>query len=98
MPTLRSSTSEFGTRRAAAMKYAAEEISPGTFTFCPISRGFGTMEAVVPSVRTSAPKYRSISSEWFRDMTGSVTFVIPSAYNPASSTQDFTWADATGDS
>ena len=66
-------------RRAAAIKYAAEEISPGTTTFCPVSFGSGCIETVVPSLKISAQKERSISSEWFLERKGSVTVVSPSA-------------------
>ena len=35
-------------------------------------------------------------SVWSRVTAGSTTVVSPSAYSPASSTADFTWALATG--
>ena len=47
------------------------------------------MDAVVPSEVTLAPNERSISSVWLRESTGSVTLVIPSAYKPAKSIQEF---------
>ena len=47
---------------------------------------------------TSAPAAASIRSVWSRLGTGSRTRVSPAASSPASSTQDFTWALATGSS
>ena len=89
--------SAFGQINPATIKYAADEISPGTFIFWPISLEEPSIEAVRPLVLIFAPNPESISSVWLREITGSDTDVTPSAYKPAKSTQDFTWADATGE-
>ena len=47
---------------------------------------------------TRAPAARSIRSVWSRVASGSTTVVSPSASSPASSTHDFTCAEATGSS
>ena len=56
--------SDPGIKAAAAMKNAAEEISLGTTTFLPFSRGFPETEIVTPSsaVFTSAPNALSMIS------------------------------------
>ncbi len=77
-PTFWIKISEFGLIRPKAIKYAAEEISPGTWMACPSSFGSGQIAAVASADRISAPKPDSINSVWFLDSTGSVTFVIPS--------------------
>ena len=64
-------------------------MSPGTSICWACSDFGGVMVQVVPSVRISAPKERSIRSVWSLDSAGSVTLVSPSAYKPARSTQDF---------
>ena len=46
MFTFRKVISELGTIRPAAKKYAAEEMSPGTFISCPVRVGFGFILAV----------------------------------------------------
>ena len=51
-----------------------------------------------PSLRTSTPAARSITSVWSRDGRCSTTVVSLSASRPASSTHDFTCALATGSS
>ena len=56
VPTFLRRISLFGTRSPAAIKYAAEEISPGTRISLPYREGSGLTEAVVPSEVTSAPK------------------------------------------
>ena len=46
MPVFSIRISESGTMSPAAIKYAAEEISPGTVIFCPYRSVHGRMEAV----------------------------------------------------
>ena len=97
MPTFLIVISESGVIKPATMKNAAEEMSPGTSICCPCNVSGGVMVQVFPSDTISAPKERSILSVWSLERAGSVTLVFPSAYNPARRTQDFTWADATGE-
>ena len=73
-------------------------MSPGTTISVAIISSGGVIVAVVSCDSTSTPNERSINSVWFLDNAGSVTLVLPSAYNPANNTQDFTCADATGES
>ncbi len=44
---------------------------------------------------TDAPKWRSIDSLWSRDACGSITVVVPRAFNPASKIADLICAEAT---
>ena len=79
----------------------AELMSPGTTTWRASSSGWPVRVTVrapsaVASTVISAPKWRSISSVWSRLGAGSITWVWPGAPSPASSTADFTWAEATG--
>jgi hypothetical protein len=53
-------------------------------------------DTVSPSRDTATPAPASIRSVWSRLGAGSTTLVVPAAARPASSTQDFTWALATG--
>ena len=55
-----------------------------------------TRPSGVCSVRTLAPKPRSIRSVWSRVGSFSITTVSPGAFSPASSTADFTCAEGTG--
>ena len=97
-PTPRSTISEPGTSVAAAMKNAAEEKSPGTSTSPSSMRRMPDTDMRPPSLRTSTPAARSITSVWSRDGRCSTTVVSLSASRPASSTHDFTCALATGSS
>ena len=56
IPTFLRRISLPGVRSPAAIKYAAEEISPGTLISRPFNTGSGSMEAVVPAEDTFAPK------------------------------------------
>ena len=78
------------------MKKAADEKSPGTSMRAASSRAGGCSVALPPRATTSTPKLCSIRSVWSRVTAGSTTVVAPSAYRPASSSADFTWALATG--
>jgi len=49
------------------------------------------------SLTTSIPKARSMRSVWSRVASRSITSAPPSACRPASSTADFTCAEATGE-
>jgi hypothetical protein len=87
---------------------AADEKSPGTSNRSPRSddAGWTVIRRTGPPpavgiVRSSslairAPHARSMRSVWSRVVAGSVTCVSPAASRPAKSTQDFTWALATG--
>ena len=84
IPTFLIRSSDSGTNSPAAIKYAAEEMSPGTMIFCPYNSSQGKTEAVAcPSfsllAETRAPKQFNINSVWLRDNTGSVTEVTSSA-------------------
>ena len=91
-PSIRSR--EPGTSSAAASGNAAEDTSPGTSTSAPRSSGWPVKWMIRPSptvsTATSAPKWRSMFSEWSRVASGSSTRVMPRAFSPASSTADFT--------
>ena len=96
MPTSRRLISLPGTISAATMKNAAEEKSPGTGTSPASSRSVG--ETV-----TSPPSRRIVRARGRQHPLGVVTRPVrlvdgrlPSASSPASSTQDLTWALATG--
>ena len=97
MPTPRRVSPDPCTIVAATTNGAADEKSPGTTTSsrCRLATGD---TATRPGRRsTGAPAWRSIRSVWSRVATGSSTTVTPrSAKRPASSTHDFTWAEATG--
>ena len=62
IPTLFIMISEFGVIRAATIKKAAEEISPGTSICCPCKVSGGVMVQVFLSDTILAPKERSIRS------------------------------------
>ena len=62
IPTFFIVISEFGVRRPAAIKYAAEDISPGTWMCCAFSLEAGLTVAVVPSLLISTPKDSNINS------------------------------------
>ena len=93
-------TSEPGVIRAATSGKAAEDGSPGTLTRVPVSDWppGRMMRRSGPAYVTStcAPKARSMRSVWSRVASGSITSAPPSAWRPASSTADFTWADGSG--
>ncbi len=96
MPTSRRLTSLPGTIRAAAMKKAAEEKSPGTAMSPASSRSAGST-VIAPSLRLIlAPAAASMRSVWSREGWDSRTVVAPSASSPASSRHDLTWALAIG--
>ena len=92
--------SEPSTISAAQTGKAAEDGSRGTATLCGFSSGWPlrmiTRPSAVSSTVRSAPKPRSIRSEWSRVGSFSITTVSPGALSPASSTADFTWADGIG--
>ena len=97
-PTPASRISEPATSVAAAMKNAAEEMSPGT-SVSPATRRSGARTVTSPRLAsTSTPAAASIRSVWSRVGAPSTTVVSPSATRPASSTHDLTWALATGSS
>ena len=84
IPTPRIVRAESGTISAAAMKYAAEDISPGTPILIPCRSSPGCSTAAAApwascSSCISAPKAESILSVWSRDSAGSLTTVSPSA-------------------
>ena len=92
--------SEPGTIRAATSGKPAEDGSPGTAI---VRRELALavdadVAHALSSVSTarSAPKPFSIFSVWSRVITGSITVVTPGVFKPASSTADFTWAEAIG--
>ena len=62
IPTLFIVISEFGVIRAATIKKAAEEISPGTSMCCPCKVSGGVMVQVFLSDTILAPKERSMRS------------------------------------
>ena len=75
--------------------------SPGTAITRPVSFPWPEMRMwrtppLSVSTSRSAPKPFSIFSVWSRVITGSMTVVTPGVFKPASSTADFTWADAIG--
>ena len=92
--------SEPGVMRAATMGKAAEDGSPGTSRACAFSSCWPSMVMWRPSGFCStvicAPKPFSMRSVWSRVGVGSITVVLPGVLRPASSTADFTWAEATG--
>ena len=99
-PTRSMVTAAPGVIAAATRKKAAEEISPGTSTRqargrCP-PRSLTEANPPALSRPSAIPKPRSMRSVWSRQGPGSRTVVSPSAYSPASSRQDLTWALATG--
>ena len=95
-PTSRTSTRDPGTMTAAAIMNAADERSPGTVRLCASSASARARLTSAPERRTATPAPASMRSVWSRLGAGSVTVVSPSADSPAISTQDFTWALATG--
>ena len=92
MPTFSIVKSEPGTIAPATNQNAAELISPGTITVCPINFAPPTTVALMRSgsTFTVAPNARSIRSLWSRDRAGSVTVVSPSTIKPANRMQDLT--------
>ena len=93
--------SDPGVISAATSGKAAEEGSPGTAMVWRVSVPWPVTRMMrAPSAPTStsisAPKPFSIFSVWSRVMVGSTTVVMPAMFSPASSTADFTWADAIG--
>ena len=56
IPTFFIMTCEFGHIRAAAIKYAAEEMSPGTCISLAVSSFTGFTVIVLPSLVISAPR------------------------------------------
>ena len=98
-PTPVTATREPGTMAAAASGNAAEEMSPGTEIALAVSSGSPVSRTAPPSsCCTHAPKCRSMRSVWSRVGDGSTTTVSPGVFSPASSTADFTCAEATGSS
>jgi hypothetical protein len=77
---------------------AADDRSPGTTSDCASSSSVHVTDTVSPSRCTETPAPASIRSVWSRLGAGSTTVVVPPAPSPASSTQDFTCALATGSS
>ncbi len=98
--TLRIVTSDPGTIDAATIQKPADEGSPGTVMSCGFSSASPWIAISLPSgvssTVSSAPKPRSMRSLWSRVGTGSMTRVMPGVLRPASSTADFTCAEATG--
>ena len=93
------SSSEPGTSVAAAMKNAAEEKSPGTSTSLePQALGAATRSRRPPRCAARRPPRRASARCGRGSASRSTTVVSPSASSPASSTQDFTCALATGSS
>ena len=97
IPTFSSISSESGTKTAAAIKNAAEDISEGTSISVAKSSLQGFIVAEVFVVFKFAPNFFNINSVWSLDFAGSITVVGESAYNPARSMADFTCALATGE-
>ena len=101
MPIPVSVMSDPGRISAATMGNAAELISPGTVMLRAVNSGSPEMAMAWPppsasETRTSAPKCRSMFSEWSRVPWGSITVVVPGVLSPASRMADFTCAEATG--
>ena len=94
--TLRIVTSDPGTIEAATIQKPADDGSPGTSISRARSSASPRIDTTSPSTVSSAPKPRSIRSLWSRVGTLSMTRVMPGVLRPASSTADFTWAEATG--
>ena len=95
-PTLRISSSEPGVIRAATMKKAAEEISPGTKTSRP---AVGVADKGNPAGKGAhiGAEIGAASVRCDRG-TGAVRAPwSPSAYRPARSRADLTWALAMGE-
>ena len=93
--------SEPGTISAATSGKPADDGSPGTAMVWPVSLPWPSMlicRTPSRSVSTStlAPNPFSIFSVWSRVITGSMTVVTPGVFRPASSTADFTCAEAIG--
>ena len=97
-PTSSSTTREPGTSVAAATTKAAEEGSPGTTISSSSSSSTWETVSAAPSRSNGTRARRSRRSVWSRLGAGSRPWWSPSASIPASSTQDFTWALATGSS
>ena len=100
-PTPRTVTREPGTIRAATSAKAAEDGSPGTSTSAARNSGWprrldDPAGAEPARTTTCAPKCRSMRSVWSRVASGSSIRVQPRAFSPASSSADFTCAEATG--
>ena len=83
--------SEPFTIKPAAIKNAAEEISPTISIFFAVNRE-GFIVTSLFSLLMSTPNYLSINSVWFLERLGSITFVCPSAFKPASRIHDLTCA------
>jgi hypothetical protein len=92
--------SDPSTISAAQVGKAAEDGSRGTATVWGRNSGrpvrVMTLPSAVFSTTSSAPNPTSIRSEWSRVGSFSITTVCPGAFSPASSTADFTCAEATG--
>ena len=89
---------ERGTSTAAAARKAAEDGSPGTCSAPSSSSSCAATVIRSPTREIRTPAAASIRSVWSRLGLGSTTVVGPDASSPASSTHDFTCADATGSS
>ena len=94
-------TSEPGTISAATSGKAAEDGSPGTVTSAGLQLGLAVERDAARHARrrldaTLGAESRSMRSVWSRVASGSITVVTPGALRPASSTADFTCAEATG--
>ena len=87
---------ERGTSTAAAAWKAAEDGSPGTWMAPSSSSSCGETVTRAPSRAMRTPAPASMRSVWSRLGAGSTTVVEPDASRPASSTHDFTCAEATG--
>ena len=95
MPTPESLISALGCIAPATSQNAAPLMSPGTemSTGCSSERATVTLS---PFTSIFAPIADIMRSVWSRDIAGCLTVVSPSAWMPAMSRLDFTWADATG--
>ena len=93
-------TSEPSTISAATIGKAAELGSPGTTITCGFRdwrrrRGGSARAPSSPgSISIAAPKAASMRSVWSRVGAGSMTVVVPGELSAASSTADFTCAEA----
>ena len=91
-PTSGSAISAWRWKVAATIQNAAELRSPGTRSGSGSRRAARLTSIAVPSTLIGAAIAASIRSVWSRVRTGSTIRVTPSAWIPARSSADFTWA------
>src|SRR6266403_917891 len=90
-----------GSNIAAAIKYAADEMSPGIEILRAVNlAGPSRLTTLLPdpsiSVLTDTPNALNSRSVWSRVEVASITSLRPFVPRPANKMHDFTWALATG--